>query len=195
MSRGRTAVMGQLEAHWSKHTHTHARGGARTLLGQFGPWMLAALRLADQPQSDAESELCQQSSVFGVGNSPYLQRRSINGWDSFGRSSAEKLTGTSTSPRIRGLSPDRSKNLTASSPVTTPMFSVSAAWNNWPKTFFSSGVRTMLPWEPPENDAHPSSAPLLLQHTPPATKEGKAGRTQYPSRISCLVRSSWEWQA
>ena len=71
-SGGRIAVMGQLEAHWSKHA-PHGGGRPRTLLGQFGPWVLAILRLADQPQSDTEPELCQQPSVFGIGNSPYLQ--------------------------------------------------------------------------------------------------------------------------
>jgi hypothetical protein len=49
-----------------------------------------------------------------------------------------------TSPRTRGSSRVFSKNLTATSPVTTPMLSVSACRNSWPNTRFSSGVRFKL---------------------------------------------------
>jgi hypothetical protein len=49
-----------------------------------------------------------------------------------------------TSPRIRGSSLVFSKNLTATSPVTTPTPSVSACRNSCPNTRFSSGVRLRL---------------------------------------------------
>ena len=49
-----------------------------------------------------------------------------------------------TSPRTSGGSRVFSKNLTATSPVTTPIFSVSAAENNWPNRRRSSGLRWRL---------------------------------------------------
>jgi hypothetical protein len=49
-----------------------------------------------------------------------------------------------TSPRTRGSSRVFSKNLTATSPVTTPRPSVSACRKSWVNTRFSSGVRLRL---------------------------------------------------
>lgn len=46
-----------------------------------------------------------------------------------------------TSPKIAGESLVFSKNFTATSPVTTPSLSESAAENSWPKRLLSSGVR------------------------------------------------------
>ena len=55
-----------------------------------------------------------------------------------------KEENTRTSPRTRGSSLVFSKNLTATSPVTTPRPSVSACRNSCPNTRFSSGVRFRL---------------------------------------------------
>ena len=49
-----------------------------------------------------------------------------------------------TSPRTSEGSRVFSKNFTATSPVTTPIFSVSAAENNWPNRRRSSGLRWRL---------------------------------------------------
>ena len=49
-----------------------------------------------------------------------------------------------TSPSTSDGSRVFSKNFTATSPVTTPIFSVSAAENNWPKKRRSSGLRWRL---------------------------------------------------
>jgi hypothetical protein len=50
----------------SKRTHT--------LLSQPRSRMLPILRLTDQPQCDAETDLIQQSSVLGISDSPNLRR-------------------------------------------------------------------------------------------------------------------------
>jgi hypothetical protein len=49
-----------------------------------------------------------------------------------------------TKPKVSGGSFVFSKKGTACSPVTTPRFVVSAAWNNWKNTLFSSWVRFRL---------------------------------------------------
>ena len=49
-----------------------------------------------------------------------------------------------TSPSTSGGSRVFSRNFTATSPVTTPIFSLSAAENNWPKRRRSSGLRCRL---------------------------------------------------
>ena len=52
--------------------------------------------------------------------------------------------GRSTSPSTSDGNRVFSKNLTATSPVTTPIFSLSAAENSWPKRRRSSGLRWRL---------------------------------------------------
>lgn len=62
-----------------------------------------------------------------------------------------------TSPSTSEASRVFSKNFTATSPVTTPIFSVSAAENNWPKRRRSSGLRWRLGCSRIENGQLPLS--------------------------------------
>lgn len=69
-----------------------------------------------------------------------------------------------TKPRVSGGSFVFSKKGTACSPVTTPRFVVSAAWNNWKNTLFSSWVRFRL------GGAIDRNAGLAPIHSPLAIK-------------------------
>lgn len=91
--------------------------------------VLAILCLPNQPQRDTEANLRKESAILSICDSPDLFRSQFP-WRELGPQSGSpgfRLLTQLTSPRILGLRPDFSKNLTASSPVTTPSLSLSAA--------------------------------------------------------------------
>jgi len=104
------------------------------------------LIMSYQSQNNAKPGRCEESPILFVRNLPYLERHIrisciSSAWFCWSRRARQ---GIRTSPRMRGSSLVFSKNLTATSPVTTPIFSLSASLNSCPKTRFSSGVRFRL---------------------------------------------------
>ena len=93
--------------------------------------------MSNETQGHAKAGLGKQAAVFLIGQLPYLGRvRRVF--------KACVISSESTSPSTFGGSLVFSKNLTATSPVTTPRRSVSACWNSCEYARFSSGVRCRM---------------------------------------------------
>ena len=101
--------------------------------------------MRNQSQDYSKAGRCKEASIFFICNLPYLERKkyisTINVEDIVTSKHCWRRLNIHTSPSTRGSSLVFSKNLTATSPVTTPTLSESACRNSCPNRRFSSGVR------------------------------------------------------
>lgn len=111
-----------------------------TLQSKFRRHWPPSLRISNQSQYNAETWRCEEALVFNVCNLPDLLVD-----PSISILSTTAHSQEFTSPSVSGGSFVRSgKNLRATSPVTTPRLSVSAAENTRANSRRSSGLRLRL---------------------------------------------------